>query len=158
MPTKMLTLFNLTINFLSKVCGVTVILCSATQPCFERAAHPMFTQRIDMVPYALKLWDTFRRTQIQPVEMMRLDAIPAFAQRVLEQANSLLIVCNKKSEAAYLYKALSNGTAHCFHLSAGYVHGTSKDCSEQSASSFGCFEVHTANIGKESDLRIHAGH
>ena len=50
--------------------------------------------------------------------MMRLDAIPAFAQRVLEQANSLLIVCNKKSEAAYLYKALSNGTAHCFHLSA----------------------------------------
>ena len=117
-PTKMLTLFNLTINFLSKVCGVTVILCSATQPCFERAAHPMFTQRIDMVPYAPKLWDTFRRTQIQPVEMMRLDAIPAFAQRVLEQANSLLIVCNKKSEAAYLYKALSNGTAHCFHLSA----------------------------------------
>ena len=36
----------------------------------------------------------------------------------MEQANSLLIVCNKKSEAAYLYKALSNGTAHCFHLSA----------------------------------------
>ena len=118
-PTKMLTLFNLTINFLSEVCGVTVILCSATQPCFERAAHPIFTQRIDMVPYTPKLWNTFRRTQIKPVEMMRLDGIPAFAQRVLEQANSLLIVCNKKSEAAYLYEALSGGgTAHCFHLSA----------------------------------------
>lgn len=117
-PSKMLTLFNLTINFLSEVCGVTVILCSATQPCFEKAAHPMFAKRTDIVPYTPKLWGTFRRTQIQPVEPMRLDAVPAFAQQVLEHADSLLIVCNKKSEAACLYKALSGCAARCFHLSA----------------------------------------
>ena len=29
----MLTLFNLAMNFLADVCGATVVLCSATQPC-----------------------------------------------------------------------------------------------------------------------------
>ena len=39
-PGKMLTLFNLAVNFLSEVCGATIVLCSATQPCLEAADHP----------------------------------------------------------------------------------------------------------------------
>lgn len=39
-PGKMLTLFNLAVNFLSEICGATIVLCSATQPCLEAADHP----------------------------------------------------------------------------------------------------------------------
>ena len=32
-PTKLLTMFNLTMRYLSEQCGATIILCSATKPC-----------------------------------------------------------------------------------------------------------------------------
>lgn len=117
-PAKMLTLFNLAVNFLSKICGATVVLCSATQPCLEKAAHPLTAVPKDMVPYDRQLWKAFRRTQIQNAGNMRLEDIPAFALEILESADSLLIVCNKKDEAAYLYQALSQSSFYCCHLSA----------------------------------------
>lgn len=49
-PSKMLTLFNLAVNFLSDICGATVVLCSATQPCLNAAAHPLIAEPKDMVP------------------------------------------------------------------------------------------------------------
>ena len=49
-PGKMLTLFNLAGNFLSEVCGATIVLCSATQPCLEAADHPLHRQPVDLVP------------------------------------------------------------------------------------------------------------
>jgi CRISPR-associated endonuclease/helicase Cas3 len=43
-PAHMLSLFNLAVDFLVKVCGATVVLCSATQPCLERTEHPLLGQ------------------------------------------------------------------------------------------------------------------
>ena len=117
-PAKMLTLFNLAVNFLAEVCGATVILCSATQPCLKKAAHPMLSDLAEMVPYDPALWEAFRRTHIQPTDRMRLEEIPAFAMGILEEADSLLIVCNKKAEAAELYRKLSGPGLRCYHLSA----------------------------------------
>lgn len=117
-PAKMLTLFNLAVNFLSEICGATVVLCSATQPCLEKTVHPLAAVPKDMIPYDEGLWKAFRRTQIQSAGNMRLENIPAFALEILEGANSLLIVCNKKDEAAYLYRQLSSSGFHCCHLSA----------------------------------------
>lgn len=117
-PTKMLTLFNLAVNFLTEICGATVVLCSATQPCLEKAAHPLASVPQEMVPYDRELWKVFRRTQIQNAGNLRLEDIPVFALEMLEHADSLLIVCNKKDEAAHLYQALSGRGFRCFHLSA----------------------------------------
>lgn len=117
-PNKMLTLFNLAVNFLSTVCGATVVLCSATQPCLERAAHPLYGLPQEMVPYDAGLWLPFRRTSLQDGGGMRLEEIPAFAASVLEEANSLLIVCNKKDEAETIYRAMGGEGRACFHLSA----------------------------------------
>ena len=117
-PAKMLTLFNLAVNFLAEVCGATVVLCSATQPCLKKTAHPMLSELAEMVPYDPEVWEVFRRTQIQPAGQMRLEEIPAFARDVLEQADSLLSVCNKKDEAAKLYRKFSDSGFRCHHLSA----------------------------------------
>ena len=105
-------------NFLAEVCGATVILCSATQPCLKKTAHPLVSDLAEMVPYDPAVWEVFRRTRIQPAGRMRLAEIPAFAMGVLEQADSLLIVCNKKDEAAELYEKLSGSDFRCYHLSA----------------------------------------
>jgi CRISPR-associated endonuclease/helicase Cas3 len=108
----------LAVNFLSQICGATVVLCSATQPCLERTVHPITVPIRDIVPYDEALWKPFRRTTILDAGSRRLAEIPSFALDQLDKANSLLIVCNKKDEAAYLYQALSGQEYQCFHLSA----------------------------------------
>ena len=40
-PGTLLSLFNLAINFLSEICGTTVVLCSATQPELKATCHPL---------------------------------------------------------------------------------------------------------------------
>lgn len=117
-PNNLLTLFDLAINFLVTVCGATVVLCSATQPCLEAAAHPLQNADRQIVPYDTALWSAFRRTQIIDSGSRRLDEIPEFVLQVLEDADSLLIVCNRKDEAERLYRALRAGPYRCFHLSA----------------------------------------
>lgn len=117
-PSKMLTLFNLAVNFLSEICSATVILCSATQPSLETVRHPLKGSPPDMVPWQEELWRVFRRTEIQDAGCRRLDEIPGLVQEVLSGCDSLLVVCNKKEEAAFLLEQLRDTDCLCFHLSA----------------------------------------
>lgn len=117
-PSKMLSLFSLAINFLSEICGATVVLCSATQPCTEQIEHPIHSPIPDIVPYNPVIWEVFRRTDIQSIGTMSLEQISDFALKTLDSADSLLIVCNKKSQAEHLYRLLKGGNFALFSLSA----------------------------------------
>lgn len=117
-PSKMISLFNLAVNFLAKVCNASFLLCSATQPCFEETNYPMIAQIDDVVPYNEKLWKPFQRTKLIDQGKMGLEEIADFAENVLEGVDSLLIVCNKKQQADKLFQFLKNSTARCFYLSS----------------------------------------
>ena len=117
-PSKMLTLFSLAVNFLSEICGATIVLCSATQPCTEQIEHPLHSPLPEIVPYDPALWAIFRRTDIQNTESMSLEQIADFALERIRSADSLLIVCNKKSQAERLYGLMKDGDFALFFLSA----------------------------------------
>lgn len=117
-PSKMLSLFSLAINFLSEICGATVVLCSATQPCTEQIEHPLHGPIPEIIPYDPKLWKAFQRTNIQSIGSMSLEQIADFALEKLEYVDSLLIVCNTKAEAKSLYRLLKVGSFTLFPLSA----------------------------------------
>ena len=117
-PNKMLTLFNLAVNFLSEICGTTVVLCSATQPSLEIVQHPLKRPPPEMVPWQETLWSVFKRTEIQNAGQYRLNQIPQLIQQVLSGCDSLLVVCNRKDEAAFLVEELRNAPFRRFHLSA----------------------------------------
>ncbi len=117
-PSKMLSLFSLAVNFLAEVCGATVVLCSATQPCMEQITHPIHTPIPDLVPYDPDLWQVFQRTEIRHAGAKSLEEIAGFAREQLSTADSLLIVCNKKSEAQRLYELLKGDDLALFSLSA----------------------------------------
>ena len=117
-PNKMLTLFNLAVNFLSEICGATIVLCSATQPRLESVTHPLLYSPPDIVPEQQKIWQIFKRTEIQDAGSCRLEELPLQIKNSLTDCTSLLVVCNKKDEAAFLFQMLSDEDVQCFHLSA----------------------------------------
>ena len=117
-PNKMLTLFNLAVNFLSEICGSTIVLCSATQPSLEIVPHPLLHQPRDIVPRQQTLWQVFKRTEIQDAGCCRLEELPQRIENSLAVCSSLLVVCNKKDEAVFLFQAFANKSVQCFHFSA----------------------------------------
>lgn len=117
-PPRMLTLFNLAMDFLAKVCGATILLCSATQPRLEWTDHPLRGELPEVVPYDEKLWAPFRRTVITDAGGMNLEELAEFASEQLEQVQSLLVVCNRKDEAEFLFNRLGDQAEMACHLSA----------------------------------------
>ncbi len=118
-PAKLLTMFNLAIQFLSEQCGATIVLCSATQPCLEKAAHPLPEIPESMVPYDKAVWAAFDRTEILPLNGVRRAELPELVRELMEGTNSLLVVCNQKKEAAELLERTQSEEWRSFHLSAG---------------------------------------
>lgn len=117
-PPNLLTLFNLLIRFLTEVCRSTVVLCSATQPELAQTDHPLQKVPPELIPRQPELWEVFHRTDLRIAKSRRLDEIPALVLDVLSNADSVLVVCNKKAEAETLYRTLFGGDCLCFHLSA----------------------------------------
>ncbi|HBL82535.1 MAG TPA: CRISPR-associated helicase/endonuclease Cas3 [Clostridiales bacterium] len=120
-PAKMLYMFNMAVNFLSEFCGACVLLCSATQPCFEELKYPLnFSPCADVIPYQESLFRTFKRNDIINAERKggyTLEETAEFARRLLNEG-SLLIICNKKMQAEALYRMLQDSKAsEIFHLS-----------------------------------------
>lgn len=120
-PTNMLTLFDLTVNFLVKICHSTVVLCSATQPEFTKADHKLSADISDVVPREVlaKYDSTFRRNRITDKGGCKLENIPEMVYELTSEYKSVLVVCNKKSQSETLYNIISaNGDFSVFHLSA----------------------------------------
>ena len=117
-PLKLLSLFNLAVSFLTEVCNTTVVLCSATQPELAKTEHPLLSDPVEMVPYSKKIWDVFRRTELTDGGSMSLEEVPGFAVSLIGTDKSLLVVCNKKTEAEYVFSRLFEKGYNCYHLSA----------------------------------------
>lgn len=117
-PSHMLSLFSLALNFLAEIGGAAIVLCSATQPCMEKLAHPLHLPIPELVPYDPALWQVFRRTAIQSLDEQPLEQIALLAMELLETKDSLLVVCNTKEEALRLFRLLEGADAGRFLLSA----------------------------------------
>ena len=126
-PMDLLSLFNTAVNFLAYCCKATVVLCSATQPCLERAQRPLMGPVTDMVPYQPELWEVFRRTKLTDAGAYRMEELPGLIRDRLDEVNSLLVVCNKKGQAAQLFESCQWTDTISFHLSAGMCNQHRKD-------------------------------
>ena len=122
-PLKCVYLFNLAMNFLSQVCGSTIVLCSATQPPFDQLdACPILMDRnSSMTGDTAEDFSIFRRTKViyqQKKGGYSYDEAAEFCREQFAENGSLLVVVNTKASAKELYRRLkdTNG-AQVFHLS-----------------------------------------
>lgn len=120
-PDKMLSLFNLALNFLAKICNATIILCSATQPCFEKTMYPLDKSVKDLITLTKEQETVFKRVRLEYKGEMDCEELADFAAGILEKNNSLLLVCNTKNEAAVMFNLLCSKLkdVKAFHISAG---------------------------------------
>ncbi len=133
-PLKCVYLFNLSMNFLSRVCKSTIVLCSATQPPFEELQEfPMLLDECSsMTGETAEDFAAFRRTKLiyqEKKEGWSYDEAADFcSEKFLEHGNLLLIV-NTKAAAMELYKRLRNTeNAGVFHLSTNMCPAHRRKC------------------------------
>lgn len=118
-PTRMLSLFNMTLNFLSKICNTTFLLCSATQPLLEMNSHKLLISKSEIVSAdkLQKYKDVFKRTDVQYIGELNYDEIVQQIDQYFRNCNSVLVICNTKKEAYELFIKVKILTDSCIHLS-----------------------------------------
>ena len=122
-PLKCVYLFNLAMNFLSQICGSTVVLCSATQPPFDLLNRfpLLLDENSSMTGDTTKDFDVFRRTKLiwqKKTGGYSYDEAVDFCTEQFRLHGSLLTVVNTKSAAKELYMRLKDiPDAKVIHLS-----------------------------------------
>ncbi len=125
LPHKMTEMFNMALNFLSQYTHTSIILSSATQPCFEELHWPLhLSKNPDLVRLTDKQLQVFCRAKIVDKTQkhgMDLDECATFCMEQMEEHSSLLLVCNTKTEAKLLYENIQtlaeSQNVSVFHLS-----------------------------------------
>ena len=125
LPKKITVMFNMAMNFLQQYCNATIVLSSATQPCFEELKWPLkLAENPDLVRLNPEQMQIFKRAEIIPhvdAYGMEPEECAGFCLDRMEQYDSLLIVCNTKAEARTLFQRLQEPAEHqgweLFHLS-----------------------------------------
>ncbi|MBR6718379.1 MAG: CRISPR-associated helicase Cas3' [Oscillospiraceae bacterium] len=124
-PLKCVYMFNLAMNFLSRICGSTVVLCSATQPPFDLLdAFPLLLdENSSMTGDTAADFEAFRRTKLvyqQKKGGYSYEEAAVFCRTQFAENGSLLVVVNTKASAKELYHLLrETDGASVFHLSTG---------------------------------------
>lgn len=124
-PIKCTHLFSLAVNFLTKICGSTVVLCSATQPTFEKnPTHPLLLDYDkDMTGSYDEDFKVFKRTEIIPALKeygYENEQAADFCFEKFKENGDLLLIVNTKKQALEMYKRLKvliNDDAYIIHLS-----------------------------------------
>jgi CRISPR-associated endonuclease/helicase Cas3 len=123
-PLKCTHLFSLAVNFLTKICGCSVVLCSATQPTFENNEHSlMLDERADMIENYAEDFEVFKRTEMIPAMQKYgydIDEATLFCEQKFEENGDLLLIVNTKKQALEMYTRLKDKLgekAHIIHLS-----------------------------------------
>lgn len=104
-PVKCMDLFTTMANFLGKCCHTTVVICTATQPLFEKIDYPLFySNPADMIPDISKYQEKFKRTEIvnRSRQKMGTSELADMVLDVLDE--SILVILNTKGAVQKLYE------------------------------------------------------
>ncbi len=139
LPSKTTFMFNMALNFLQRSCNATIVLSSATQPCFDELQWPLhFAEEADMVRLSADQRRLFERAEIRNCTDpygMSLEQCGEFCAGLMKKHVSLLVVCNTKAEAGRLFEMLAGredaAEWDVFHLSTSMCQGHRLDTMER---------------------------
>ena len=116
LPKKTTEMFNMALNFLQQFCNATIVLSSATQPCFDELKWPLhLSEEPDIVCLQEEQLKVFNRAEIidctgtgDGSHGMSFEECAEFCGNLMGECQSLLLVCNTKAEARTLSELLTS--------------------------------------------------
>lgn len=111
LPVKTISLFNLAVNFLTTFCNTTVILCSATQPVFDKLPCNRLLPPKELIEDYIRYDKAFRRvtmfdrTGLNPGGLS-IEELGSFVLEHFPSEQQMLVIVNTKSCARKLYDYL----------------------------------------------------
>lgn len=123
LPVRVIGLFNMAVNFLTRICNTTVVLCTATQPLFAEVRENRMFPSVRMTDTLSELEEAFRRVEYHDCTADCAGGFSAeqAAEFVLEKAKryeQVLLILNTKSSAKKIYEQLEGKVeGRLFHLS-----------------------------------------
>lgn len=127
LPIRCVHLFCNAVNFLTGVCGSSVVLCTATQPLLGKV-DPLkgalqLSETNEIMPNVQQLFDALKRVAVKDVRKPSGWSEEEIASMALEEVSisgSCLVVVNMKRSARNLVKMVKQKSdMECFHLSTG---------------------------------------
>lgn len=114
LPIEVITLFNLTMNFLNKVMSTTVVLCTATQPTYDSSAiiHRISYggkngEALDIVDLTKEEKEVFSRTELRKFdETNHTSKLSDLVEFVLANDESILAIFNTKKTVDLFYSLI----------------------------------------------------
>ncbi|MEF9939334.1 MAG: CRISPR-associated helicase Cas3' [Clostridium sp.] len=108
LPIHMISIFNMTMNYLHLIGGTTVILCSATQPILDQVKQPIYlTPPEDMIADKQSLYKNLKRVEIvEKKGHLDTQGVCKFALEIMKNSKSLLIILNTKSAVRKVFDEL----------------------------------------------------
>ncbi|HIF9170080.1 TPA: CRISPR-associated helicase Cas3' [Photobacterium damselae] len=132
LPIRCVHLFNNTINYLTRFCHTTALMCTATQPLLNRLPEqikPLGELQLplenELTPNIEKLYQQLERVNLKNLtkkEGWNEGEIAELVQQQLSAEKSCLVIVNTKAWAKALFQTLQNQVADetkIFHLSTG---------------------------------------
>ena len=123
-PVNCIHLFNLAMNFISYVCGATVVLCTATQPTIGDVKYSIIEDTDNSMSgdYTVD-FEVFKRTDIIPVVSEyghTYEETVLFCKNRFDENGNLLVILNTKKSARTLFNLMRdvcNNDVTIVHLS-----------------------------------------
>ncbi|CAH0524905.1 CRISPR-associated helicase Cas3' [Vibrio hippocampi] len=132
LPIRCVHLFNNTINYLSRFCNTTVLMCTATQPLLNQLPEQIkqfgelqLPLENELTPNIEKLYQQLERVSLKNItkkEGWSEVEITELVQKQLSAVQSCLVIVNTKAWAKTLFQSLQNQITvetKIFHLSTG---------------------------------------
>lgn len=111
LPIKCVSIFNLMMNFLSRVCNATIVLCSATQPLLGQVdKNILYSQPINITKNIEQQFENFKRTKIINSMIQggyNTEELSEFVLSKINNVDNCLIILNTKSAVKNLFSELS---------------------------------------------------
>lgn len=137
-PIKCLSLFNESVNFLKNHGKTSVILCTATQPALDYLDNYIeMDEQPEIIQDLPQVVDAFKRVQVvdkTKATFWNETDISNFAQSIMADADSLLIILNTKKAVRTVFQQLVEETHdeyNLFHLSTGMCPKHRTECLEE---------------------------
>lgn len=128
-PTKCVSLFNESLNYLKNGMNSSVLLCTATQPALDFVKRRLVNDG-EIISNLPMLSDSFKRTELEiSAEEYGTEELSVFLQERAAEHESVLVILNTKTVVRKLYESLKTSflEEELFHLSTSMCAAHRKD-------------------------------